>query len=69
MQQPRVEILLTFTTDMGDHKVITSSSLDIDDVTMKLGTYARLRHGHLVAAQAAADTSRTSSRSGHNASA
>jgi hypothetical protein len=69
MQQPRIEIWLTLTTNIGDHKVITTSSLDIDDVPMKLGTYARLRRGHLMAAQAAATTGRPSPHSDQEASA
>jgi hypothetical protein len=58
MQQPRVEITLTFTSDKGDHKITTSSALDIEDVSVTLGTYARIRHRHLLAAGAAVGASR-----------
>lgn len=57
MQQPRVEITLTFTSDKGDHKIATSTVLDIEDVSITLGTYARIRHRHLIAARAAVGAS------------
>jgi hypothetical protein len=46
MQQYEREFTMSFTTDMGDHKITTTSALNADDVTLKLGRFARLHRRH-----------------------
>lgn len=58
MQSYELEITMSFTTDMGDHKITTTSALDVDDVSLRLGTFARLRRVHLDATQAVVRTRR-----------